>query len=74
MKKITFLFVLLISSMNALSDSFEVGGIKYGTLSEYGSPNEVYIAWGSSYSGDLVIEDYVLYGGQYYQVTIIGAF
>jgi hypothetical protein len=72
MKKITFLFVLLLSSMNALSDSFEVGGIKYGTLSEWGSPNEVYIAWGSSYSGDLVIEDYVLYGSKYYQVTSIG--
>ena len=71
MKKITILFVLLLTCVGLWAQSFEVDGIKYRVSSAENKTVNV-TGFNSSYEGDLVLNGSVVYNGETYQVVTIG--
>ena len=71
MKKITILFVLLLTCVGLWAQSFEVDGIKYRVSSAENKTVNV-AGFNSSYEGDLVLNGSVVYNGETYQVVTIG--
>ena len=70
MKKLLFLFILMLSPMWASADVVEIDGIYYD-LSSYNKTAEV-TSKPNKYSGDVVIPDIVFYNDVTYDITSIG--
>ena len=70
MKKLLFLFVLLLSSIGMSAQTFEVDGIKYTVVSAQDLTVRI-TGYNSNYEGDLVINGTVTYSETEYKVTSI---
>ena len=71
MKKLLFLFVLLLSCIGMSAQTFEVNGIKYNVLTTSPDYTVEVTGYNSSYEGDLVLNGTVNYNEQFYKVTSI---
>ena len=69
MKKLLFLFVLLLSSIGI--SAFEVDGIYYNVLTTSPEYTVAVTGYNNSYAGDLVLNGTVEYNGQNYKVMRI---
>lgn len=71
MKKVLFLFVLLLSSISMSAQDFEVNGIKYRVVSTSPDYTVEVRGYNADYEGDLVLNGTVTYNGVTYRVTSI---
>ena len=72
MKKVLFLFVLLLSSISMSAQDFEVDGIKYRVVSTSPDYTVEVRGYNANYEGDLVLNGTVSYNEQSYKVVSIG--
>lgn len=71
MKKVLFLFVLLLSSISMSAQNFEVDGIKYNVLTTSPDYTVQVTGYNADYEGDLVINGTVTYNEHIYNVVSI---
>ena len=69
MKKLLFLFVLLLSSIGMCAETFEVGGIRYTVLTTSPEYTVKVTGYDANYEGDLVLNGTVSYNEQSYKVV-----
>ena len=71
MKKVLFLFVLLLSSISMSAQDFEVDGINYHVVSTSPDYTVEVRGYNANYEGDLVLNGTVTYNEQSYKVVSI---
>lgn len=71
MRKLLFMFVLLLSSIGMSAQDFEVDGIKYSVQTTSPDYTVKVIGYNADYDGDLVLNGTVTYDEQVYKVVSI---
>lgn len=74
MKKLSFLFVLLLSSIGMSAENFEVDGIIYSVVTTSPEYTVQVGYYNHNYEGDLVLNGTVTYNEKVYKVTSIGTY